>query len=156
MKRYHDFNHKARLSDIISADEFLNHNELYNSVHHTKNKQDHIISKYSSGIYIILDRDKQPIYVGKSLHLRSRILNHLKEPTFYNSSLEFYLKEVNKFLETSFFMFYETSPSYLDVFEVLFIQEYKPKYNLEYLHGKKVSDLTNLQTYYSKLENILN
>lgn len=40
------------------------------------------------GVYIFLDKDGFPLYIGKSIHLRTRVMDHLYNDTSYNKDFQ--------------------------------------------------------------------
>jgi len=42
----------------------------------------------SPGVYIFLGKDNYPLYIGKSIHLRTRVMDHLYNDTSYNKDFQ--------------------------------------------------------------------
>jgi len=81
------------------------------------------------GIYIFKDDDGNPLYVGKAKNIRKRVSN------YFNNNSSWKVKRLtNEATEISFLVSQTESDALLA--EYSFIQEYKPKYNIQFKDDK--------------------
>ena len=72
------------------------------------------------GVYMFLDEHKTPLYVGKAIKLRSRILSHIRspqKPRFLEETADIQVRETESEIEAL-------------VLEARLIKEHKPRYNV--------------------------
>ena len=82
-----------------------------------------------AGIYIFKNSDGEPLYVGKAKNLRKRV------PSYFNLNTTWKTKRlVNEAQEVSFVVSQSEGDALLA--EYSFIQEYKPKYNIQFKDDK--------------------
>ena len=75
------------------------------------------------GVYIFFDQKQYPLYIGKSNHVRSRLLSHFRE--FERDS-----RKTNLLLQTNTIVHYPTAGSFSALFkEAELIKQFLPLYN---------------------------
>lgn len=79
-------------------------------------------------VYILYDREFNPLYVGKSIRLSDRLQSHFNDSSFKDDIAYIGVKQ------------YETRAD-MDIAEILTIQEKDPEYNKDCNHGEKISQL---------------
>jgi len=133
-----DFNIKFELpSNLINVNILK---EDYNSTlsfnnYSLRSKSDinYSINPKLSGVYFLLNNQKEIIYIGKASNcIRQRILSHLiTEPSKYTSERE--LMKLNlKRQYTKYITYIELNKKDLDLTEILLIKKFKPVYNVQY------------------------
>ena len=87
------------------------------------------------GIYIFKDKYREPIYVGKAKNLRKRVV------TYFGNNTSWKIKRlVNEAKEISFVVSQNEANALLA--EYSFIQEFKPKYNVQFKDDKSYPYVT--------------
>ena len=87
------------------------------------------------GIYIFKDKDGNPLYVGKAKNIRKRVGN------YFNDNSSWKVKRLtNEATDISFLVSQSESDALLA--EYSFIQEYKPKYNIQFKDDKSYPYIT--------------
>ena len=87
------------------------------------------------GIYIFKDKDGNPLYVGKAKNIRKRVGN------YFNNNSSWKVKRLtNEATDISFLVSQSESDALLA--EYSFIQEYKPKYNIQFKDDKSYPYIT--------------
>ena len=112
-------------SGLIKVSDFISHNK-------DSRKKQNIVDNKITGIYILYDNNKIPIYVGKSsVCIRQRLLSHLytkpKNHDDYENLFTSYKRTKYKYF--SYIKTQEISASFVEYY---FIKKYKPKYNRQY------------------------
>ena len=88
------------------------------------------------GVYILYDKNKQIIYVGKSKNVRNRLVNHL-----FLDSINMYIsdeqrsKMLSKRKDSVYFSYIEVECKYMHLLEVGLITKHQPKYNSQYVEN---------------------
>lgn len=93
--------------------------------------------KYSSGIYVLLSDEKIPLYVGKSVSLKSRVRGHLSG--FGDKHI---IEHVGKFHFVG--IIYHEDDSTLDAKETEIINKLKPELNISKTNYPKVIDMSTI------------
>lgn len=89
------------------------------------------VPKKISGVYILLNKNSECIYVGKSVCVRKRLYHHYK-------GLSRNDRTQNIMQETEFITYCEIPLAYeLDLYETLLINHFKPLYNVDKLYEIK-------------------
>ena len=87
------------------------------------------------GIYIFKDKYREPIYVGKAKNLRKRVV------TYFGNNTSWKIKRlVNEAKEISFVVSQNEANALLA--EYSFIQEFRPKYNVQFKDDKSYPYVT--------------
>ena len=133
-----DFNIKFELpSNLINVNSLK---EDYNSTlsfnnYSLRSKSDinYSINPKLSGVYFLLNNQKEIIYIGKASNcIRQWILSHLiTEPSKYTSEREL-MKLSLKRQYTKYITYIELNKKDLDLTEILLIKKIKPVYNVQY------------------------
>ena len=90
------------------------------------------------GCYIIYDKDKNIIYIGKSsCNIRSRLCTHImseikKKDYYYSTNSKLYQKRLDLKRDGFYFAYIKIDKQYIDFVERGLINKYTPKYNIEY------------------------
>jgi excinuclease ABC subunit C len=87
------------------------------------------------GIYIFKDDYDEPIYVGKAKNLRKRV------PSYFNKNTSWKTKRLTSEAKSIAFVVSENEANAL-LAEYSFIQEYKPKYNIQFKDDKSYPYVT--------------
>ena len=87
------------------------------------------------GIYIFKDDYDEPIYVGKAKNLRKRV------PSYFNKNTSWKTKRLTSEAKSIAFVVSENEANAL-LAEYSFIQEYKPKYNIQFKDDKSYPNVT--------------
>jgi len=87
------------------------------------------------GIYIFKDKFEEPLYVGKAKNLRKRV------PSYFGQSTSWKVKRlINEASSVSFVVSQNEANALLA--EYSFIQEFKPKYNIQFKDDKSYPYIT--------------
>ena len=89
----------------------------------------------SPGIYIYNDEYKEPLYVGKAKNLRKRV------PSYFRENSSWKVKRLVAEAENLSFVVSKNEADAL-LAEYSFIQEYKPKYNVQFKDDKSYPYVT--------------
>ena len=127
-------------SGIIKISDFISHIKSNNFHYKDCRKKPNIVDTKITGIYIIYDNNKIPIYVGKSsVCIRQRLLNHLyTKPKTCDEYENLYT--LYKRTKYEYFSFVKTEITFAPFLEYYFIKKYKPKYNREFNKNFKYED----------------
>ena len=87
------------------------------------------------GIYIFKDDYEEPIYVGKAKNLRKRV------PSYFNKNTSWKTKRLTSEAKSISFIVSQNEANAL-LAEYSFIQEYKPKYNIQFKDDKSYPYVT--------------
>ena len=127
-------------SGIIDINEWLLYMKNNNYHYRHPEKKPHMVKTNIKGVYILYDKFKKPIYVGKSQNcMRQRLRTHLetkpKSYDMYENLFTLYKRGHYKY-----FSFIETQLELAPFLEYYFIQKYKPRYNREFHKNFKYED----------------
>ena len=119
-------------SGIIDVSQWLVYMENNNYHYKDPKKKPHMVGVNIKGVYILYDKLKKPIYVGKSGNcIRHRLRTHLetkpKSIDYYDNLFMLYKRQNYKY-----FSFIETKEDLAPFLEQHLIKKYKPKFNIEY------------------------
>ena len=119
-------------SGIIDISRWLVYMKNNNYHHKDPRKKPYMVDTNIKGVYILYDKFKKPIYVGKSQNcVRQRLRSHLetkpKHYDFYENLFTLYKRRNYKY-----FSFIETEKEFAPFLEYYFIKKYKPKFNIEF------------------------
>ena len=89
----------------------------------------------SPGVYIFKDKYDEPIYIGKAKNLRNRVV------TYFNSNSTWKVKRLVSEAENISFVLSKNEANAL-LAEYSLIQEYKPKYNIQFKDDKSYPYVT--------------
>ena len=84
------------------------------------------------GVYILYNQKKEPIYIGKSINIRSRLFQHLIYITSEYQLEKENIKNIEKEKECFYIRFIKEEKSNYDALEVVLINMFRPKYNIEF------------------------
>jgi len=116
-------------SGILKVNEFTSHYKSNNLNYRNPNKKPNFINTKLIGVYILYDKNKKPIYIGKSGNcIRSRLLLHcvFTPKGFDDDENLFTLYKRTKY---SYFSYIVTEDDVNHFLECYLIKKYKPKYN---------------------------
>lgn len=119
------FLNELEFSRLFKLDELESNTYVRNSREfHCNRKIYSNIPKKTSGIYIYYDKNKKPLYVGKSRDLRGRHSQHM------NNTSSHFTKEQR--LQIIYYSFAIVENVFLrNIYEMLYIGKYKPNYNAD-------------------------
>ena len=89
----------------------------------------------SPGVYIFKDKYDEPIYIGKAKNLRNRVV------TYFNSNSTWKVKRLVSEAKNISFVLSKNEANAL-LAEYSLIQEYKPKYNIQFKDDKSYPYVT--------------
>lgn len=108
------------------------------------------------GIYILYDKLKAPIYIGKAeTCIRQRLRSHLKAAP---KSIDEYenLYTMYKRANYKYFSFIETEKEFSPFLEYYLINKYKPKFNKQYNSDFKIDEKWNSFLEKNKTKKMIN
>lgn len=99
-------------------------------------------------VYFLYSNDNTLLYIGKSINIRNRLMNHFSKASL---ELESWKNEVN---QENIIIYECTNDCDLDIYETYFINKYRPLYNKDKVFTKSLSfELPDLQpVIYNLLE----
>jgi hypothetical protein len=122
-------------SELYNIDKLLDCFYYCNEVswHHRFNDHKYYLEKNLKGIYFLYNIDKEIIYIGKTINcIRQRLKQHLFLD-FYRGLDYYNLKRmVLKRKQSVYFSYIEVEKNLIDSVEILLINKYKPKYNVQF------------------------
>jgi len=125
-------------SEIIPISLLKDCYEYGKEIHHNFRKKEYVIKSNKIGCYILYDKNKKIIYIGKSINsIRQRIIQHLfANPSVYLNDYE--LKELLlKREKVKYFSYIEIDKQFVDFVEAGLINKYEPKLNKQFINNKK-------------------
>ena len=127
-------------SGIIEVSKFIDDYHCNNLHYKHPEKKPNFVKTKMNGIYTLYNKDKEPIYIGKSNNcIRSRLASHLiTEPRTCNDIDNLFVKY--KRTEYKYFSYIQTEKITTSFLEVYLIEKYKPKFNIEFNPNFKYPD----------------
>jgi hypothetical protein len=122
-------------SELFNIDELLNCFSYCTNTnwHYRLNEHKYYLERNLKGIYFLYNNDKEIIYIGKTSNcIRQRLKEHLYLDIY--RGLDYYnLKRmVLKRKQSVYFSYIEVEKNLIDCVEILLINKYKPKYNVQF------------------------
>jgi len=122
-------------TELIKKEDYLkNYKEVSEAnahSHYKKGYLSYLIKDKIGGIYFLLDKNKNVIYIGKSQNIRRRINDHFKEYNKYLSNYGKWKKQKIKD-KTNYIAFFKEKKETTIWLEPYLINRHKPVYNNQF------------------------